>query len=99
MCPRPVARQQHGREVLDVAGCPLPGVLAGERLEAPDQLQPRTDRLVCQQPAALLARPAILHRLEHGRGLVEVDHTLGQHQMRRTRQVQPAPLPLSPSLH
>jgi hypothetical protein len=28
-----------------------------------------------------------------------VDHALGQHQMRRARQVQSAPLPLSPWLH
>ena len=61
---RPATCGRLGEVVVDIARGPVPGVVIGEPLEAPDHLLTHLDRVWLEHAAQLLASPAFEHRLK-----------------------------------
>ena len=80
-------RRQRDREVLHVAGAPIPGVGLSEFGEPAHQPIPFGDRALAEHPGTLLPRPAGQHRLEDRDFLVEMQDTFDQNQPGGPRRV------------
>ena len=83
MGPPGAATAKRRREVLQILRAPLPRVLTGEHREPAHQPPAGRDGGLVQQPAALLARPALQHRVEQRPLRVQGHHAGEQDQPRR----------------
>jgi len=73
-------------EIFTVRRFPLPRIRIGELGHPTHQRQTRRDRpLVTEKPRSLLTFPPRQHRFEHCLFGLEMHYPVGQHQMRRTR--------------